>query len=85
VALAHWIMCDGYKTSSGLALCTDSFTVKDCVLLMNVPTARSLLDCTLFMKDKKCPRIYIKTTSMPRLRVLVLPHMDNSMIYKLGM
>jgi len=83
VALAHWIMNDGYKAASGLALCTDSFTVPDVVRLMNVLMVKFGLDCTLFMKGGKYPRIFIRTSSMPRLRALVLPHMDPSMIYKL--
>ncbi|RUO95304.1 homing endonuclease, partial [Jimgerdemannia flammicorona] len=36
VALAHWIMCDGSARPSGLVLCTDSFTIQEVVLLMNV-------------------------------------------------
>jgi len=83
VALAHWIMNDGYKASSGLALCTDSFMVPDVVRLMNVLMVKFRLDCTLFMKGGKHPRISIRSSSMPRLRGLVLPHMDPSMIYKL--
>ena len=34
VALAYWIMCDGYQHSSGPILCTDSFTLKEVQLLI---------------------------------------------------
>jgi hypothetical protein len=86
IALAHWIMCDGKLHHSGLILCTDSYTVSDCVRLMNVLMIRYRLDCTLhYHGPKKQPRIYIRAKSMPLLRSIVLEHMDPSMLYKLGM
>lgn len=37
VSFAHWIMCDGSRTThGGLILCTDSFTPQDVVRLMNL-------------------------------------------------
>ena len=36
IALAHWIMGDGRNGKGGLILCTDSFSLKDVVRLMNV-------------------------------------------------
>lgn len=37
--LAHWIMCDGtFVTGGGMLLQTQSFTVPDCVRLINVLT-----------------------------------------------
>jgi len=36
VALAHWISGDGGPAQGGLILCTDSFTIPECVRLMNV-------------------------------------------------
>jgi hypothetical protein len=59
VALAHWIMCDGAVSGKGLILCTDSFTMKDVILLMNV----LLIKYDIISKMHKVggwPRIYTK-------------------------
>mgnify|MGYP004722475207 CR=1 FL=1 len=34
--LAHWIMGDGAKRNKGLTLCTDSFTLNEVIILMNI-------------------------------------------------
>jgi hypothetical protein len=82
VALAHWIMGDGYYSHGGLVLCTDSFTISDTVLLMNVLMVKFRLECTLRYHgpNKTQPRIYIRKESMNKLRALVMPHMDPSML-----
>jgi hypothetical protein len=36
VALAHWIQGDGEARDYGLILCTDSYTLQDVAILMNV-------------------------------------------------
>jgi hypothetical protein len=54
VALAHWIQGDGKADRSGLVLCTDSFTIQEVVLLMNVLMIRYRLSCTLQMEGGKC-------------------------------
>jgi LAGLIDADG DNA endonuclease family len=83
VALAHWIMGDGSYKQGGLIICTDSFSIPDVVLLINVLIVKYQLECSLQMYDG-LPRIYIKRSSMPLLRTIVLRHMQNSMLYKLG-
>jgi hypothetical protein len=82
MALAHWIIGDGKWDRSGLILCTDSFSIMDNVKLINILMVRYQLDCTLV---RSCNRIYIKASSMPRLRAIVLPFMHSSMLYKLGL
>jgi hypothetical protein len=47
VALAHLIMGDGVAKSHGLLICTDSYTLPDIILLINVLIIRYKLDCTL--------------------------------------
>jgi LAGLIDADG DNA endonuclease family/LAGLIDADG endonuclease len=84
VALAHWIMGDGVAKSHGLIICTDSYSVQDVVRLMNVLIIRYGLECTLRPHTPTQPRIYIRQRSMPLLRTIVTPHMDLSMLYKLG-
>jgi hypothetical protein len=83
VALAHLIMGDGSKHSSGLVLCTDCYSTPDVVRLMNVLIIKYELNCTLVYHSSGGPRIYIKAESMFRLRALVLPFMVKSMLYKI--
>ena len=59
IALAHWIMGDGTYNGKSLSLCTDSFTIKEVVLLMNVLMIRYNINCTIRYHSKKYPRIYI--------------------------
>lgn len=81
-ALAFWIMSDGARTQNGLTLCTDSFTVKEVVLLMNILMIRYNLKCSMHM-SAGLPRIYISAISMPHLREIVKPYMFSFSNYKL--
>lgn len=36
VVLAYWIMGDGSKSGKEIILCTDSFSLQEMVLLMNI-------------------------------------------------
>jgi hypothetical protein len=84
VALAHWICGDGYSLSKGLALCTDSFSIKDTVKLSNVLIIRYNFKCTLHKNKENSYRIFISRKSMNSLIQIVKPHMAPSMFYKLG-
>jgi hypothetical protein len=84
IALAHLIMGDGSAKSHGLIICTDSYTVQDVVRLMNVLMIRYRLELQFIFHSQSYPRILIRQRSMPLLRAVVLPHMCQSMIYKLG-
>jgi hypothetical protein len=77
-------MGDGYKLKTGLSICTNSYTIKDTVRLMNVLMIRYNLNCSLHIKNKIEPIIYIRTKSMPLLRSIVLPYMHSSMLYKIN-
>ena len=80
VALAHWAMCDGSRTSSGgFVFCTDAFTVKETTQLINVLILRFNQECTL---QNKVNRIYIKTTSFPLFVSIVKPHFVPFFMYK---
>lgn len=89
LALAHLIMQDGAKaTSGGLYICTDNFTSSDVIRLANYISNRYKLQTT----TPKAPnssknnsfRIYITVASMKTLRSIVIPHMHTSMLYKLS-
>jgi hypothetical protein len=83
VALANWIMGDGSRTRHGLILCTDSNTLKDVILLINILIIKFDLKCTLREHRKNQFRIYISEQSMNKLRSLVKPYMIESMLYKI--
>lgn len=83
IVLAHWICRDGARTDDGLILCTDSFSIKDTVFLMNILMVKYNLDSTLRQKQPGQYRIYINKNSMDKVRALVWPYMVKSMLYKL--
>jgi hypothetical protein len=85
VAIAHWIMGYGSFTRKGLILCTDSFSIKEVVLLINILIIKYDINCVIQYNTKKYPRIYIRKESMYKLRKIVLPYMHKSMLYKLGL
>ena len=80
--LAHWICCDGTKDGTGVTLQTQSFTVKDCVLLISILTYKFDINCSLFMQ-RNCPVVHISGTSMRMLQPKIMPYIVDSMKYKL--
>lgn len=85
VTLAHWIMGDGGFKSQGVYLCTDSYSIQDVILLMNVLIIRYNLKCTLHKSSNKIGyRIYISRKSLNELKKIVKPYFIPSMLYKLG-
>jgi len=52
-------MGDGSPIKGGLVICTDSFSMEDVVLLLNVLVVKYGLDCTNRNRDG-APRLYIK-------------------------
>lgn len=78
-------MGDGSYKGKGLLLCTDSFKIKEVVLLMNVLIIRYNISCTITYHSKKYPRIYISKKHIIPLQKIVLPFMHKSMFYKLGL
>jgi LAGLIDADG DNA endonuclease family len=83
VALAHWIMCDGSWARHGLIICTDSFTVKEVVQLMNVLLVRYNIISNL-RKAADLPRIYIGSKEMPKLKTIINGLIIPFFMYKLG-
>lgn len=60
VATAHWIMGDGSFTGKSLILCTDSFSIKEVVLLINVLIIKYDINCIIQYNTKKYPIVYIR-------------------------
>jgi len=78
-------MGDGSIASYGIKIGTDSFSVKECVLLINVLIIKYNINCTILMNNNNKPRIYIKAESKNRLISLIKPYLVPSMYYKLGL
>jgi hypothetical protein len=81
-ALAYWIMSDGVSNQYGLTICTDAFTIKDVVILINILKIRYDLNCNIHYLNKRT-RIYIKAESMNNLRSLVGSYIISFSKYKL--
>lgn len=48
-------MGDGSRKNKGLLLCTDSFTIQEVVLLMNILIIKYNLKCTLHKSPPEIP------------------------------
>jgi len=83
VGLAYWAMDDGGKTGSAFNLHTQGFTHSEVVLLVKVLKDKFDLDCNIH-SERDYYKIYIKTDSMVKFKLLVSPHFHPSMMYKLA-
>jgi LAGLIDADG DNA endonuclease family/NADH dehydrogenase len=83
LAFSHMIMGDGTKLNQGLSLCTESYSIKDNLILLNVLIIRYNLYCTLHKRNNSY-RIHIHKRSMPFLRTIVKPYIIKTMEYKIN-
>jgi hypothetical protein len=86
IGLAHWIMDDGYYSSStgGFYLCTESFTLIENELLAKILFDKFNLEARVH-KTTNGTRIYIISDSKEILIPLVKPFMLPLFYYKLGL
>ncbi len=82
IVLAHWIMGDGAKKNKGLTLCTDSFTLKENILLINMLYLKFNLICTLH-KEKYKYRIYMNNIELNKIKHLIQPLILKPFLYKI--
>lgn len=82
IALAHWIKGDGAKHNRGLILCTDGFSIKETILLMNILRLKFDISPTLY-KCKGLPRIHIFKRDMLKIRPFIQPYFVKSFLYKI--
>lgn len=81
LSLAYWIAGDGGWSAHGMHLATHSFTYKECLLLKDILFENLGIICTV-RQDGSYVKMYVKHQSMDILRKHVLPHLDQSMHYK---
>jgi len=82
IALAHWIIGDGTFKGIILLFCTDSYSIKDVIMLINIHIIKYDIHCTI--RYYNFPSIYVYKRYMPKLHSIVEPFMHISMMYKLG-
>lgn len=86
LALAIWISDEGGWAKPGVKIATNCFKLKEVEFLVEVLQSKFGLDCTIqILKPSSNCTIYIKKSSVAKLRVLVLPYLHTSMHYKLGL
>lgn len=87
IALAHWIMGDGYYSNGNVVLCTDNFSEKEVLKLIKVLNNKFSLKSSTKKRTNKNSvvwRITISKSSLPELKELVIPYTIPEMQYKLG-
>lgn len=84
IALAHWIKGNGSKHNRGLILCTDRYTIKEVILLMNILRIKFFIYPTLYL-IKGNPRIHIFRRDMLKIRPFIAPYFVKSFLYKIYM
>lgn len=82
IAIAHWIMGDGSKKNKGIVLCTDSFSYKEVVILMNILKIRYDINTSIYLEKNK-PRIYINEWELGKILHKIKPYFVKSFLYKL--
>jgi len=80
-SLAYWIMDDGYKTTYGFYLCTESYTLEDNLKLSKMLKNKLNLDSGIH-KHTNGHRLYIFSSSKDRLLELVKPYLIQHFYYK---
>lgn len=84
ISIAYWIMGDGAKKNKGITLCTDSFSFKEVVLLMNILKIKFDINSTIHLEKYK-PRIYINNKELEKILPHIKPYIVKSMLYKLSL
>jgi hypothetical protein len=76
-------MGDGAKRNKGVVLCTDSFTLKEVILLINILIIKFDLKCTIH-NDANKYRIFINKKSLNKILVHIKPHFTKNFLYKIS-
>jgi hypothetical protein len=82
IAIAHWIQGDGAKRNKGIILCTDCFSIKEVVLLMNILLIKFNIKSTIHFDNNK-PRIFINKIEIDKIKHQIKPYFVNRFLYKI--
>lgn len=77
-------MGDGSKRNKGITLCTDSFSFKEVVLLMNILKIKYDVNSSIHLEKNK-PRIYINRKELGKILCFIKPYFTQSLLYKLSL
>jgi len=83
IVLAHWIQGDGGKRNEGITLCTDSFSLQEVVLLINIFNIKFNISPTIH-KEKNNFRIYINKKDLMKIKPFIEPYFVNHFLYKIN-
>lgn len=84
IVLAHWIQGDGSKHRKGLVLNTQSFTLKEVILLINILIIKFDINPSL-QKHMNNWKIYINGKDLNKIKPYIKPYFANHFLYKLNM
>jgi len=82
IAIAHWIIGNGSKLNKGITLCTDSFSFKEVVILINILKIKYDLNTTMHLSKGK-PRIYLNKKELDKILPFIKGYFVKTMLYKL--
>ena len=85
-SLAFWIMDDGQQVKrGGVTLCTDSFDLEEVNILKEALKLNFNLDTNIHHKKSKTiyERIYIPKADLDEIKPSIIPHIHDSMLYKM--
>lgn len=82
IILSHLIMGDGAKKNKGITICTDNFTLKEVVLLINIFIIKFEISPTIH-KEKNKFRIYINEKDLKKIKPFIEPFFVNHFLYKI--
>jgi hypothetical protein len=85
-------MADGSKRGKGLILCTDSYTITEVVILINILKIKFDLDSSIRYHisvlpkniKKKVQRIYIDKNNLDKIKPYIKHYFVDSMLYKIN-
>jgi LAGLIDADG DNA endonuclease family len=88
-SLAFWIMDDGQQVKrGGVTLCTDSFNHNEVSILREALKTNFDIDTNVHLKkgknDALYERIYIPKAGLEELKPNIVPHIHDSMLYKIN-
>jgi len=77
-------MGDGAKRNKGITLCTDCFSFKEVITLMNILKIKFDVNSTMHIEKNK-PRIYINKLELSKILFHIKPYIVKNLLYKVSL